>query len=279
MLLKALRPFAPYLPIPFLAMSFTTTTGSHPSSTFPTSPHTPTHAQWPYTPRDFQRSDPSPDTQFYTPTRLVTHIDDVAISHLKRYYAEVLPREGRVLDLCSSWISHFPKELEELALASLDGNNSSEGVAEDAGDDQAGSIRRLQVIGMGMNAIELDHNPILSHRLIQDLNLNPILPSDLAPLNALTCVVSIDYLTQPLEVLQSAYSLLEPGSYVHLVISNRCFPTKVIRRWMEISERERLDMVGDYLHFGGFDGVEVVTLNEGRRSDPIWVVRGRKALA
>lgn len=41
-----------------------------------------------------------------------------------------------------------------------------------------------------------------------------------------------------------------------------------------MSEKERLEMVGDYLHFAGFEGIEVVTLSEGRRSDPLWVVRG-----
>jgi hypothetical protein len=213
----------------------------------------------------------------------VTHIDDTAIRLLREYYGAVLPREGRILDLCSSWISHFPPELEEIALASA----KAKAKAKAPGDSDSrqnqdvkaeGQLQlQLQVIGMGMNTTELNHNPILSQRIIQDLNDDPTLPASvLSPLHALTCAVSIDYLTKPLQVLLSAHELLEPGSYVHLVISNRCFPTKVVKRWLEIGEEERLEMVGDYLHFAGFKDVEVVRLNEGRRSDPLWVVRGRK---
>jgi hypothetical protein len=37
-------------------------------------------ARWPYTSNDFARMDESPDAQFYSSSRLVTHIDDNCIS-------------------------------------------------------------------------------------------------------------------------------------------------------------------------------------------------------
>lgn len=285
MLQRQLRPIAQLLTASssMFTMSTASTTNSTPPASFPATAYIPRHATWPYNPSDFLRSDPSPDTQFYAPARLVTHIDDNAISLLRRYYSEQLPKQGRILDLCSSWISHFPTELEDAARASAHSSvrASSINKGEVSGsshpfEDISSSTTNLEVIGMGMNTAELDSNPILSQRIVQDLNADPALPAILAPLNAMTCVVSIDYLTQPLQVLQSAHSMLVPGSYVHLIISNRCFPTKVIRRWMRISEKERLDMVGDYLHFAGFEEIEVVTLSEGRRSDPLWVVRGKR---
>ena len=203
----------------------------------------------------------------------MTHIDDHAIAILGQYYADELPRRGRILDFCSSWISHFPPELEKLA-----GPGSSSG-------------QELQVIGMGMDQVELERNPILSERIVQDLNSNPQLPDSLSPLGAAVCVVSIDYLTRPLEVLQSLREKLETGARVHLIISNRCFPTKAISRWLRLEEEQRLQMVGDYLHFAGFGDVEIVTLcsgvvqdgenladyRPGMPADPLWVVRGRKA--
>ncbi|KAI9784518.1 MAG: hypothetical protein M1835_003556 [Candelina submexicana] len=243
----------------------TTTTDSTPS--YPTTPYTPRCTSWPYFPRDFVRSDESSDSDFYSAPRFVTHIDDNAISLLGKYYAQVLPRRGRILDFCSSWISHYPKETEE---------------AVDKGD--------LEVVGLGMNDAELRKNGILKGgRFLQDLNTTPSIPSEVGDLDAATCVVSIDYLTQPVSVLSSLRSRMRAGGKVHLVISNRCFPTKVVGRWLKISEQERLRMVGDYLWFAGWRNVEVVELCDGkadgggggltswfafRRNDPLWVVRG-----
>lgn len=145
----------------------------------------------------------------------------------------------------------------------------------------------VKVIGMGMNQAELEHNSILTSRVIKDLNVDPTLPEDAKDLAAATCVVSIDYLTQPVEVLKQVHERLVPGGEVHLAISNRCFPTKAIRRWLEIGEEERLQMVGDYLWFAGFKKIDIVTLSDGTtggggvsrffsRCDPLWIVRGRK---
>jgi hypothetical protein len=220
---------------------------------------------WPYTPSDFDRYDPSPDNVFYQPTRLVTHIDDHAISRLSQYYAQVLPRSGTILDLCSSWISHYPP--------------STEGLVKEG---------KVKVVGMGMNKAELDQNPILDRRIIKDLNTDPTLPADINDIKAATCVVSIDYLTRPVEVLKAVHDKMAPGAEVHLAISNRCFPTKAIKRWLEIDEGERLQMVGDFLWFAGFKQIDILTLSDGTtggtgamsrlfsRCDPLWVVRGRK---
>ena len=54
----------------------------------------------------FDRADPSPDSVFYSWPRLVTHLDDHAIAAVGALYDE-LRISGEVLDLMSSWISHF----------------------------------------------------------------------------------------------------------------------------------------------------------------------------
>lgn len=141
---------------------------------------------------------------------------------------------------------------------------------------------------MGMNKAELDQNPILDRRIVKDLNTDPTLPADINDIKAATCVVSIDYLTRPVEVLKAVHDKMAPGAEVHLAISNRCFPTKAIKRWLEIDEGERLQMVGDFLWFAGFKQIDILTLSDGTtggtgamsrlfsRCDPLWVVRGRK---
>ncbi len=176
-----------------------------------------------YSPEQLRPYDPSSDAAFYSQPRFVNHIDEHAIEALGQYYDEVLPRrsgEGptpRILDLCSSWVSHIPL-----------GEGSSSG---------------MSVTGVGMNAPELEANPILAEWVVYDLNTEPrvsealtrtlkgkaradAVPPD-TPFDAVICNVSIDYLYQPLEVFEETAKVLKPGGHVYLAISNRCFPTKV----------------------------------------------------
>ncbi|OAP61513.1 hypothetical protein AYL99_03716 [Fonsecaea erecta] len=212
---------------------------------------------FPYSQEDLTPRESGNDTNFYAVPRFVTHIDDNAINNLRKYYAQVLSCKGRILDFCSSWISHYPTEVTKAA-----------------------SSGEVEVLGTGMNRAELSKNPVLTHWSVQDLNEDPEvhLPSLAGGLlDASTCVVSIDYLTKPVEVLQSIRRQTHQGGKVHLVISNRCFPTKVVGRWLKIDEDERLNMVGDYLWWSGWRNIEIQTLVAGSfMTDPLWVVRGEK---
>jgi SAM-dependent methyltransferase len=169
-------------------------------------------AQFPYTRKQLTPHDPS-DVNFYASPRFVNHIDDHAISALSAFYENALP-QGRILDICSSWVSHIsPKHL--------------------------GSQR---IIGVGMNAKELEANPVLNGWAVHDLNREPYffqsLWGKLQPgkrdrlidenkFDAVICNVSIDYLSSPLEVTEGMADALQPGGWAYMVISNRCFPTKV----------------------------------------------------
>lgn len=241
-----------------------------------------------YSQSDFTRQDPSSDSIFYNAPRFVTHIDDAAIRDLREYYDTVLPKKGKILDFCSSWVSHYPKSVEDAA---------------ERGD--------IKVIGLGMSKAELDANKVLnSGRLVIDLNARPNIDlalkdanlvgqDEIDKLDAATNVVSTDYLTQPIEVLKSLREATKSGGSVHLTISNRCFPTKAISRWLRVNEEERLLMVGDFLHFAGWQKIEIVELSNGKLGegeqqpqpqglqslmawmgmnsrDPLWVVRAVK---
>lgn len=243
-----------YLAATLSTTSRTAAMASSTNTNYRIEPYTPRHTAWPYNPSDFTRQDSSSDSGFYSSPRFVTHIDDAAIASLRQYYATVLPRKGRILDFCSSWISHYPTEIE-----------------------QSAKTRDLKITGMGMNKAELDANDVINNgRLLVDLNDSPDVATALRSKNAIstsgsddlldasTCVVSIDYLTNPVSVLRSVREATKPGGTVHLTISNRCFPTKAMSRWLRVNETERLQMVGDYLHFAGWKKIEIVELSNGK---------------
>src|SRR5436190_19898750 len=54
----------------------------------------------------FARTDEADDREFYSVPRFVTHIDDRAIAAVGLLYEE-LRITGSILDLMSSWVSHF----------------------------------------------------------------------------------------------------------------------------------------------------------------------------
>jgi hypothetical protein len=214
---------------------------------------------FPYSSQDMTPTESGDDMSFYGTPRFVTHIDDNAIHNLQRYYSDVIPRKGRILDFCSSWVSHYPPEVEKAARS-----------------------RDLEILGTGMNKSEMSKNPVLKACSTQDLNEDPDVRMPQAEsqnseqkLDVSTCVVSIDYLTKPVDVLASIRRQTNIGGKVHLIISNRCFPTKVVGRWLKIGEDERLEMVGNYLWWSGWREIEIVTVVEGTlMKDPLWVVRG-----
>ena len=205
----------------------------------------------------FDRADPTPDAIFYRPPRLVTHIDDAAIGAVSELYAELRidgssENRRRVLDLMSSWVSHLRDAPDELVV-------------------------------LGMNASELDANSMATERIVHDLNADPILPFVDRSFDAVLCCVSIDYLVRPVEVLREAGRVLRPGGHVVITFSNRCFPSKAIRGWLETNDEGRCAIVVDYLRqTGAFDEAHVSlrtpTARE-YRGDPVYAVTARRTVS
>jgi len=199
------------------------------ASSFPATPYKPTYDNWPYNFSDFERYDENDDGVFYRQPRLVTHIDDPSIARLTQYYHTALPKSGKIMDMCTSWKSFYPPCIKE-----------------------AIQKRELEVFGVGLNAEEMALNGVFQgpdHWRVMDLNKPPHdvrtgwKGQDLK-FDAVTCVVSIDYLNSPLEVCKNLLDATKEGGRVHLVISNRCFPNKVVKRWLTLNERSRLEFVG-----------------------------------
>jgi len=196
-----------------------------------------------YPPGFFDRADPADDTRFYGPPRLVQHIDDDAIAAVGAFYDEV-GVGGAVLDLMSSWVSHLRTRPRHLTV-------------------------------LGLNAAELDANPMADERVVQDLNADPVLPFADASFDTALCTVSIDYLVRPVAVCAEVGRVLRPGGTFALTFSNRCFPTKAIRGWLAADDEGRAAIVARYLREAGvFD--EPVAQRRPSRGDPVIAVRATR---
>jgi len=134
-----------------------------------------------------------------------------------------------VLDLMSSWLSHFRTPPPELVV-------------------------------LGMNAAELAANAAATSRVVHDLNLDPVLPFDDAEFGAVTCCVSVDYLTRPVAVFREVGRVLPAGGLFVVTFSNRCFPTKAVHGWLATSDEGRVGIVAEYFRRAGCFGAVTAAL-------------------
>ena len=214
-----------------------------------------------YGPDDFNRADQSDDQLFYAKERMVSHLDATARQTVRRIIQTLITEEKpAMLDLMASWDSHIPPEL---------------GPSE--------------VVGLGLNRAELDANPLLTGRVYHDLNRDPALPFAAKRFDAVINVVSVDYLTRPVEIFKEVARTLKPGGLFLIIFSNRWFEPKVTNIWRRASENERICLVQEWLESaGGFTDFGTFVSKElprpagdkyahlGIPSDPIyamWAVR------
>lgn len=196
----------------------------------------------------FARQDESDDSLFYQSPRKVVHIDDTAILLLKAFYATVLPKNGVLLDLMSSWRSHYP-------------------------DDLAAQ----RVYGHGMNADEMRDNRQLDEFIVQNLNRKPTLPYNANFFDAVTCAVSVQYMIRPVDVFREINRVLKVGGIFVVSFSNRCFPTKAIAAWRTMSDMQHVALVTSYFE-NASNYIDIGTdIHTGRGHDPMFIVTGRKA--
>jgi SAM-dependent methyltransferase len=198
-------------------------------------------------PAAYAREDESSDDDFYGFARKVVHIDEGAIAALGRFYAEVLPADGRLLDLMSSWRSHLPE-----------------------------GFRAAEVVGLGMNAEEMADNPQLTRFVVHDVNREPRLPFGDAEFDGATCAVSVQYLVHPLRVFREVARVLRPGAPFVVSFSNRCFPTKAVAAWLYADDEQHIELVHSYFDSaGGFVDVKNEDRSPGGYGDPLYAVWAR----
>jgi SAM-dependent methyltransferase len=207
--------------------------------------------KWPYSEADFRRKDESSDKIYHYIPRLRYHIDGDAVSALTNYYAKNFKDGEDVLDICSSWVSHFPKEWK--------GGN---------------------VVGLGMNEYELRKNVQLSSYDEKDLNEDPTFPYEDASFDKVTCVVSIEYLNKPRAIFAEIGRVLRPDGECIISMTNHSYADKSIQIWLKSSDLEHIYLVGSYFHYSGLfepPKCDDISPNPGR-TDPMYIVRAKRKI-
>eukprot|EP00045_Choanoeca_perplexa_P016971 m.236482 g.236482 ORF g.236482 m.236482 type:complete len:263 (-) comp17413_c0_seq4:269-1057(-) len=214
--------------------------------------------EWPFDNSDFQKADEQPDSVFYGHPRLVHHIDESARERLTRHYKTTIATDSDILDLCSSWVSHLPQS----------------------------PWRCTSAVGLGMNHHELAANSQLTSYVVQDLNVDPILPFPSCSFDYVPCVVSVDYLMKPQAVMHELARVLRPGGKALFSQSNRCFPTKVSVLWQHTANVERGAIIAAFLHAccddngALFEDISASNLAADNTSfDPLYVVSAARNTA
>ena len=203
-----------------------------------------------FSPQYFEREDNADDRLFYLQPRKVVHIDDGAIAAIGRCFLEMVPPNSVVLDLMSSWRSHWPE-----------------------------GHPKQRMVGVGLNLEEMQDNFDLDEAVVHNVNEDLPLPLEGETFDAVLITVSAQYLTHPVETFQEVNRILKPGGVFIVSFSNRMFPTKAVRIWRVSSDRGRVDLVGTCMEAAGnFEDIQGTLLNPGDSppGDPMFAVTSRK---
>ena len=168
-----------------------------------------------------------------------------------RLFRELVPPDSVVLDLMSSWRSHWP-----------------------AGHPKS------HLVGLGLNREEMEDNPDLDEVVVHDVNRDTELPFEDDTFDAVAITVSVQYLTHPVDTFGEVNRILKPGGMFIVSFSNRMFPTKAVYIWRASSDRGRVDLVGTYMEAAGnFEDIQGVFANpqDSPPGDPLFAVHSRKS--
>jgi SAM-dependent methyltransferase len=202
-------------------------------------------------PEFFKRVDETPDELFYqTPRLQISHIDEGADKAAFDIYNELLPEKGDILDLMAGWESHLPDKFRS-------------------------------VVGMGLNSLELESNPVLTKSIVYDLNSNEHLPFNDNQFDGVVCTVSVQYMTRPDDTFAEIARSLKPGAPFIVAFSNRMFPSKAVLAWRVSDDAAHMRLVKSYFsQVPAFTDVSMRSFVPAQ-GDPLFVVWAykRKALS
>jgi ubiquinone/menaquinone biosynthesis C-methylase UbiE len=127
-----------------------------------------------------------------------------------------------------------------------------------------------------MNAEELEGNPRLNERIVQNLNVDPTLPFAKAEFDAAAICVSIQYLTRPIIVFKEIARVLKQDAPLVITFSNRCFPTKAVYVWSTFDDETHIELISEYFAASKSFSEPEIRKFEPRNGDPLFGVIGRK---
>ncbi len=165
-------------------------------------------------------------------------------------FLDLVPPDSAILDLMSSWRSHWPKDHP-----------------------------KARMVGLGLNAEEMANNPDLDDYLVHNVNQDPALPFEDETFDAVVITVSAQYLTRPVETFQEVHRILKSNGVFIVTFSNRMFPTKAVRIWRVSSDEGRMRVVASYMEAAGnFEDIRSAFVNPETSppGDPLFSVVSRK---
>ena len=145
-------------------------------------------AEPPFSPEFFEREDESNDALFYTEPRLLVHIDEQAIAAVSQLFLDLISPDSVVLDLMSSWRSHWPQDHP-----------------------------KERMVGLGLNAAEMQANPDLDDYVIHNVNEEPVLPFEDESFDAAVSTQVYEYVPDISKALAELYRVLRPGGRAVIV--------------------------------------------------------------
>ena len=169
------------------------------------------------------KSDISDDEIFYQQPRFVHHLSDSFRNRLTSLYSEYLLNHHIILDLMSSWVSHFPS-----------------------------NISYKKVIGHGMNEAELSSNERLDSFFVQNLNKKQNMPIEDSSVDVGLIVAGWQYLQYPEKVSLELSRVIKSDSLLIISFTNRAFWTKAPNIWTYSSEEKRIEYVTSVLTSNGW---------------------------
>lgn len=205
-------------------------------------------------PAAFTRANNEVDTIFFSSRQENTLMDAGARTAVTALYQTALPAGGSVLDLMCGALSHFPQE-----------------------------AHFTSVVGVDVSRAALDENNALTERVVQDLNVTPMLDLPDESMDAVCLCDGLAYLTQPLVVLKEACRVLRPGAPLIVTFSDNFHAAKAVALWQALEPADRVRLVSILLSRAGFvelDTGEVVPPEDlNAWNDTVHAVIGRRTLA
>lgn len=202
--------------------------------------------RWPFNATDVSREDESDDALFWKGVE--RHLDDNAVGGLSAWYEAHLPREGEttILDVCAGRTSHLPPVL-----------------------------RGVKVVGLGLDAQELDENSEIATRVVHDINRDREFPFDEGVFDAIVSAASVEYFARPLETFLELRRIAKPGALVAVTFSDHFEEKKVVKRWKDSKQYQRMLLCASYFHYAGFKGISGERIDPAE-GNPLYVVYSRK---
>ena len=162
----------------------------------------------------FSRIDEGDDSAAFEP-RLTPFWDERALAVVSRFYRQHLHDGLDVLDLMAG--VHSPLQESGVAVRSM--------------------------TGVGLNRIELEHNPLFDRRLVHNVNNLQPLAFDDASFDCVLVHAAFEYATDPPRLIAEIRRILRPRGALIISFSDRYVADKAIRVWTEIQPFERTGLI------------------------------------